>query len=154
MAVKSQGTHLFFVNPTGNVVTKMDCPTSVSGLGGAADEIEVTCLDATTKGFVQGLKNADSLSIPFNFDPAYASQETLIDLYQAGTTIQWMLALSDGTTTPTADSAGDFTALTSRTNFVFDGYIENLNFEIATNDVVRGTLSVKRAGDYIYTAKA
>jgi hypothetical protein len=65
-----------------------------------------------------------------------------------------MVALSDANTQPTVDSDGNFVALTSRTNIVFEGYISDLNLDIATNEVVRGTLTVQRSGAKVVTYKA
>ncbi len=154
MSIKTQGTEVYFVNPSGLALVKLNCPTGVTGLGGAADQIEVTCLDATNKGFVQGLKNPAAVSIPFNFDPAQTSHQLLETLYEAGTTLDWMVALSDATTQPTVDSNGNFVALTGRTNIVFEGYIADLNLDLATNEVVRGTLTVQRSGSKVVTYKA
>ena len=154
MAIRTQGTELFTTNPVGFALVKVNCPTGVTGLGGTADQIEKTCLDATTKSFEQGLKNADAINVPFNFDPAQTSHELLVQWYQSGITLPWMIALSDGTLPPVPDSEGDFELLTTRSNFVFDGYIANLNIDIATNEIVRGTMDIQRSGDYIYTKKA
>lgn len=154
MSIKTQGTEVFFVNPTGLALVKLNCPTAVSGLGGPADQIETTCLDATSKGFAQGLKNPAAVSIPFNFDPSQTSHKLLDTLYEAGTTIDWMIALSDATTQPTVDSDGNFVALTTRSNIVFEGYIADFNIDIATNEVVRGTLTVQRSGSKVITYKA
>lgn len=153
MSIKTQKTEIFTVNPTGLALVKLACPTGASGLGGPSDQIDITCLDADTRGFAQGLKNPGQISVPFNFDPQETSHDLIIDLYEAGTTTQWMIALSDGTTQPTVDSAGDFVSLTSRSNFVFDAYIADLTIDIATNEVVRGTISLQRSGAYVFTKK-
>ena len=60
-SIKTQGTHIHFVDASGSspAVVKLACPTGVSGLGGAKDQIEDTCLDATEdKTYVAGLKDA------------------------------------------------------------------------------------------------
>jgi len=45
MSVKTQGTELYFVSSA--AVLKLTCPTGITGLGGARDQIETTCLDNT-----------------------------------------------------------------------------------------------------------
>ena len=54
MSIKTQGTHIFFIDTvTSSVaaVIKLGCPTGVTGLGGPADQINVTCLDAAVHAF-------------------------------------------------------------------------------------------------------
>ena len=72
--VKTQGTELYFVDASVTAsapdLVKMSCPTGVQGLGGAKDQIETTCLDATTdKEFAGGLGNPGTVSVPFNLIP-------------------------------------------------------------------------------------
>lgn len=153
MSIKTQGTELFFVKPSDNSVVKVACPTGITGFGGPADQIDTTCLDATTRSFEQGLKTPAPVNVPFNFDPAQTSHQDLVDLYEAGTTTNWMLGLSDGSTDPTADTDGDFTALTSRTNVVFAAFINDLTIDLATNEVVRGTMVLQPSGDRVWTYK-
>lgn len=153
MSIKTQGTELFFVDPTDNSLLKLNCPTGITGLGGPADQIETTCLDATTKSYEQGLKTPGIVSVPFNFDPRQVSHRTVNELYESGTTSNYMIALSDAVTAPTVDSDGEFIALTGRTNVVFTGYISDLNIDLATNEVVRGTLSIQRSGSLTWTYK-
>lgn len=151
MSIKTQGSELFFVDAL--AVVKLACPTGITGFGGPADQIDTTCLDATTRSFEQGLKTPSPVNVPYNFDPRQVSHQAIVDLYNAGTTTNWMLALSDGTAAPTIDSDGDFVALTTRTNVVFVGYIADMTVDLATNEVVRGTLTLQRSGVDQWTYK-
>ncbi len=151
MSIKTQGSELFFVDAL--AVVKLACPTGITGFGGPADQIDTTCLDATTRSFEQGLKTPSPVNVPYNFDPRQVSHQAIVDLYNAGTTTNWMLALSDGTAAPTVDSDGDFLALTTRTNVVFIGYIADMTVDLATNEVVRGTLTLQRSGVDQWTYK-
>lgn len=146
MSIKSQGTELFFVNPDTGVVTKMSCPTGITGLGGAADQVEITCLDSVDKQYSRGLGNSGQVTVPFIMDPTAASHQVLFGLQAAGDTFQWMICLSDGTGTPTANSLDQFNALTTRSNVTFDGYISDVTIDVAGNDAVRGTLIIQRSG--------
>ena len=69
--VKTQGTELFTVDALSSSVAsvlKFECPTGITGLGGAADQIETTCLDTVgDKEFTRGLGNPGQVSVPFNF---------------------------------------------------------------------------------------
>jgi len=155
--VKTQGTEVFFIETTVTTdptMYKLGCPTGVTGLGGAADQIESTCLDATSdKEYVRGLGNPGQVSVPFNllttgeFSP---SQQLLFTLKDAGVTMPWLVSLSEGATDPTVDvdtdGVGTFLAPAGRTSFAFDAYIADINIDIATNEIVRGTLTLQRSG--------
>lgn len=149
MSVKSQGTELFFVNTetsSSDDFVKLACPTGISGLGGAADQIDVTCLDATEdRSYVRGLGNPGQVSAPFILKPAEASHQVLFDLKEAGNVLPWIICLSDGTAQPTV-SQGAFVAPSGRTSLAFEAYVSDVSIEIATNEVVRGTLTLQRSG--------
>ena len=158
MSVKTQGTEVFVADTvTSSVATliKMACPTAVTGLGGAADQIDDTCLDATVdRSFARGLGNPGQVTIPFVLKPGEASHQALFDLKDDGSAVEWCLALSDGTAQPTLDSNDSIVAPASRTSFIFSGYVADITIDIATNEVVRGTLLVQRRGAVIPTWKA
>mgnify|MGYP001170210914 CR=1 FL=1 len=157
MSVKTQGTEVFVADTvTSSVATliKMACPTAVTGLGGAADQIDDTCLDARTRTFVRGLDNPGQVTIPFVLKPSEASHQALFDLKDDGSAVEWCIALSDGTAQPTLDSNDAIVAPASRTSFIFSGYVADITIDIATNEVVRGTLLVQRRGAVTPTWKA
>jgi hypothetical protein len=149
--VKTQGSELFFVDTlTSSVaaIVKLACPTGITGLGGAADQIETTCLDALVdREYARGLGNPGQVSVPFNLIPDAASHQLLFDLKDAGTTISWLACLSDGTADPTViDSNDNITPPAGRTSFGFHGYVADVTIDIATNEIVRGTLTIQRSG--------
>lgn len=151
MSIKTQGTELFFVdaltNPSTPAVVKMTCPTNASGLGGPADQIETTCLDATVdKTYVRGLGNPGQVTVPFVLDPTAASHQLLFTLKDDGSNIGWMICLSESTTDPTLDSSNNLEAPADRTSFAFEGFLSDVTIDIATNEVVRGTLIIQRSG--------
>lgn len=153
--LKTQGTELFFIDTlssTSPSIVKLGCPTGITGLGGAADQIEVTCLDTTDdKEYRRGLGNPGQVSVPFNFIPSDSSHQVLFDLKNAGTVTQWLIGFSDATTDPTV-SGGAFVAPASRTCAEFTAYIADVNIDVATNEIVRGTLTLQRSGvvDWTY----
>jgi hypothetical protein len=151
--VKTQGTEIFFLDDyssSDDTVIKMACPTGVTGLGGPADQIETTCLEAVEKTYARGLGNPGQVSIPFNFAPDEVSHQLLFDLKDAGVEIAWLVGLSDGTTDPTT-ALGALVAPAGRTSVGFVGYIADVNIDIATNEIVRGTLTVQRSGNVTWT---
>lgn len=148
-SVKTQGSELWLIDtltvPATPAIVKMACPTGISGLGGAADQIDDTCLDATEKTFVQGLGSPGQVSVPFVLKPAQASHKLLFSLKDAGTNLDWAIGLSDGSAAPTL-TTGAFVFGTTRTYFAFNGYVSDVNIDVATNEVVRGTLTIQRSG--------
>ena len=149
--VKTQGTELFFVDTlTSSVaaIVKLSCPTGITGLGGAADQIETTCLDALVdKEYTRGLGNPGQVSVPFNLIPSAVSHQLLFDLKDAGTTISWLACLSDGATDPTSVDSNDMiVAPAGRSSFGFQAYVADVTIDIATNEIVRGTLTLQRSG--------
>jgi len=143
--VKTQGTALYFVD--GSSIVKLSAPTGVSGLGGATDQIETTDLDATEdKTFVSGLGTPGQVSVPFNFKPSEVSQQTLFDLKAGKDVINWLLGLSDGATAPTTITSGVINAPTDRTCAGFDAFVADVVIDVATNEIVRGTLTLQRSG--------
>ena len=156
--LKTQGTHLYFVKPgtpTGTAV-KVTCPTGISGLGGAADQIDVTCLDATDdRTYVRGLGNPGQVTVPFVLKAGDVSHADLVALKEAGTSVEWMVCMSDATTAPVVTvSTNTFTALTTRSNIEFTGYVADLTLDGATNEVWRGTMTIQRSGAWTITWKA
>lgn len=153
--VKTQGTELFFIDTLSSTVAaivKLACPTGISGLGGAADQIEDTCLDnVTDKTYQRGLGTPGQVSVPFNLIPRDGSHQVLFDLKDAGTVISWLACLSESTTDPTLNSIDEFVAPNDRSSFEFQGYIADVNIDIATNEIVRGTLSIQRSGAVVPT---
>jgi len=148
--LKTQGTELFFVSS--GAVVKLACPTGITGLGGAADQIEVTCLDTLDdKEYRRGLGNPGSVSVPFNLIPTDASHQVLFDLQDSGDVISWLIGFSDATTDPTLDSNDNFVVPASRTCAQFQAYVSDVNVDIATNEIVRGTLTLQRSGTVDWT---
>lgn len=144
MSIKTQGTELYFVN--NDAVVKLKCPTGISGLGGAKDQIESTCLDATEdKSFIAGLGNPGQVSVPFNLDPQHASHQVLFDMKEAGDNAEFIICLSDGNAAPTI-ATGTLTAPTGRTSAKFTAYVADVEIDISTNTIVTGTLTLQRSG--------
>lgn len=148
--VRTQGTELFFVNPLSSdlVIVKLVCPTGITGLGGAGDQIEDTCLDTTgDKTFQRGLGNPGQVNVPFNLIPRDVSHQDLFTLKDGGQVLSWLAALSESDTAPTTlDSDNAIVPPNDRTSFGFDAYIADVNIDIATNEIVRGTLTLQRSG--------
>lgn len=153
--VRTQGTEVYFVDNTRTSsqpdLIKLACPTGVQGLGGAKDQIETTCLDTIgDKEYAGGLGNPGVVTIPFNLIPRDFSHQVLFEFKRTGEVLPWLAALSEGTEQPTVDSDGLITAPSGRSSFAFEGYIADVNIDVATNEIVRGTLTVQRSGNVVF----
>ena len=154
--VKTQGTNIYFVDDTSSTtkVAKMTCPTGITGLmGGATDRINITCLDVVGKfrEYVGGMADADALNIPFVLHPKDVSHQTLKDLQDTREVVGWMVCLSESATDPTLDSNDNLVPVPTRTCLAFDAYVSNFTLDVATNEVVRGTLMLQPSGDTTVT---
>lgn len=151
--LRTQGTHLYFVDrgPSAAALVKMYCPTGITGVNsGARDQIEDTCLDATAdKTYIAGLGNPEQITVPFILKPSDASHQKLFDLKESGEMVNWIALLSESADAPTLDSAENIEAPATRSSFKFDGYVADVTIEIATNEVVRGTLLIQRSGPVV-----
>lgn len=145
MAKKTQGTELWFIDPTGDVLTKVGCVTSITGLTAARDQIETTCLEDQARSYEAGLATPGAAQFGINFDPSDASHVRLHELYVLGENLEFALGWSDGTAAPTTDSSA-FTLPTSRSWIRFGGFISDLPFDFAQNAVVASTVSVQVSG--------
>jgi hypothetical protein len=61
--------------------------------------------------------------------------------------VPWYIGLSDDDGAPTIDSDDQFVSPAGRTGFTLEAYISNLTIDIATNEVVRGTVTLQPNGD-------
>ena len=146
--LKSQGTELYFVDTdSSDTVRRVVCATSISGLGGARDQIDTSCLDNTTdRTFVGGLGNPGQVTIGFNVHKDEVAHEALLDLKAAGTEVSWGIYSSDAATAPTANTANVLQSVTGRASAIFLGYVSDINIDIAANDIWKGTITIQRSG--------
>jgi hypothetical protein len=148
--LKTQGSELYFVGFANSdpEVVKVACPTGISGLGGPADQLDDTCLDSSERTFKRGLGNPGQVSIPINFIPSSSSHQQLVAMQASGENFNWLIGLSDGTAAPTLDSDGLFVVPVSplRTTIGFNAYVADFNIDIATNEIVKATLTLQRSG--------
>lgn len=152
MAVKTQGTELWFIDPATGQPVKVGCVTTINGMTATRDQIETTCLDSDGRTYVAGMPTPGAATFGINFDPSDESHVLLHSLYGDGTDLHFALGWSDGTVDPTSDSDG-FTLPTSRTWITFDGFISDLPFDFSLNAVVSSSVSVQVSGFPVLTPK-
>lgn len=147
MALLTQGTRLFFAAGEPLALNMMTCPTGITGLGSAIDQIDTTCLgNKMDRTYAAGLGSPAQVSVPFIFKPEAIDQRLLLDSKETRVELEWMIAFSDTTTDPTL-TAGDIVFPSTGTSASFRGYIADINFDVASNEVVRGTMTIQRSGN-------
>lgn len=154
MAQKTQGTMLYAVDPYDDSVLTVGCVISIDGIDTTLDQIETTCLSASARTYLAGLATPGSASFQINFDPADASHTRLHELKVAGTTLNWAVGISDGTTTPTVDTDGDFVLASTRSWIAFSGFMNSYPFSFPINAVITSTVGIQISGEPTITAKA
>ena len=142
MAIRTQGSELYFIDPDTFDVVEVGCVTTLTGLTAARDQIETTCLDSLARTYEAGMATPGAAQFTIQFDPSDASHVRLHQLYVAGTTLDWALGLADGTAAPTSDSSA-FTTPTTRTWILFSGFVSDYPFDVALNAVVTNNISVQ-----------
>lgn len=146
--VKTTGTELYYADAATTVV-KIAAVTAISGLGGPADQIDTTDFDDTDRTFLRGYGNPGQVTVNFILDPSETSQSGLMALKDAGTVSSWGIYTSQSATAPTAVGSVMQTVV-DRSSFIFDAYISDVTFDFASNEVIRGTLTLQRSGTVSY----
>ncbi|MCY1397747.1 Phage tail tube, TTP, lambda-like [compost metagenome] len=159
MSVLTQGTQIFFIDPAfdsnGAGVREVECATTFSPGGNPADQIEDTCLSATTRSYKPGLRTPGQATMGLNADPENESHVRLHELSETdpSPTLKWAVGWADGTAIPTTDSNGDFELPTTRTWFIFEGYVSDFPFDFAANTVVTTQATIQRSGGSAWIRK-
>lgn len=150
--ILTKGTQLYILDPRtvpfGDVITKLDCPKSISGLSLSTPQIDTTCLDSTAMEFVPGMPSPGAATIGLDFDTAKESHMLIEDLNKNQVVAQFAIGLSNGVDiAPTGvDSQGDFILPTTRTWIVFTGYVADLPLDFAINSTVQSNFTVQQSG--------
>ena len=155
MELKTAGTHLFLLDPDSPTAPlKFKCPTGITGVTtGARTRIDTICLDETDDmSYMSGLGDAGTVSVPFILDSEDGSHQRIFELKKTSENLKWIVGFSDGAVAPTV-TAGDLVPATGRSWLAFTAYISDLDIDIATNEVVRGTMTLQRSGGYTMTWK-
>lgn len=153
MAVKTQGTDLFAIDPEDGSLLEVGCVTSIDGIDTTIEQIETTCLSSLARTYIAGLLTPGAATFGINTDPSDDSHVRLHQLKTAGTELSWALGWSDGTADPTIDSAQAFTLPTTRSWITFQGFMNSFPFAFAQNSVVQSTVGIQISGDPVLVPK-
>jgi hypothetical protein len=152
MAVKTQGTDLYVIDPADGSVITVGCPTSIDGIDTTLDQIETTCLNSPARTYEAGMPTPGTATFGINIDPKDASHVRLHQLKTAGTTLQWAVGWSespgtDPTTTTNSDGEYVFVTSDARSWILFEGFMNSFPFSFALNAVVESTVGIQVSGE-------
>lgn len=153
MAQKAQGTQLYAIDPADESVITVGCVLSIDGIDTSIDQIETTCLEDTAKSFEAGLATPGTATFGIQTDPSDATHIRLLQLKNAGTTMDWTIGWSDGTVAPTVDTAGNWELGTARSWLSFEGYMNSFPFSFAQNSMVTSNVGIQVSGEPALVAK-
>lgn len=150
--VLTQGTKLYMVDTVSSSTPRLielNCPTGITGVGGGApSQIPTTCLgNKVGETSRPGLNQVSTLSVPFNFKPSRISHRVLFAIQKSKKTLRWIACLSDGVEPPALDADGLIVPPDDGTSIEFDAYINTVTIDLATNEIVRGTLSLTQQAE-------
>lgn len=154
MAIKTQGTYLYAVDPADESLITVGCVTSIDGVDTTNEQIETTCLESLARTYLSGLATPGQASFGLNFDTSEPTHVRLHQLKVAGTTLVWAIGFADGVTAPTVDSGGTFDLATSRSWIRFEGFMTSFPFSFAQNAVVQSTVGIQVSGEPEVKAKS
>lgn len=153
MAIKTQGTEMYAVDPANGSLLTIDCVTSIDGLDSSIDQIETTCLAGMARTYEAGLATPGAATFGINTDPRQPSHLRLHQLKVAGTSLSWAIGWSDGTGIAPTVEDGVLVLPETRTWIVFEGYMNAYPFAFAQNAVVQSSVGIQISGDPVLIPK-
>lgn len=160
MAVKTQGTQLYFIDPDGCVVREVGCVLSIDGIDTTLEQIETTCLAALARTYEAGLATPGTATFGINADDCDDSHIRLHQLKVLGENLQWAIGSSHSTDTPPTasfDSALQecvFDDLPgARAWITFEGFMNSFPFSFAQNAVVTSNVGIQVSGEPVWVPR-
>lgn len=153
MALKTQGTDLYAIDPATGDLIEVGCVTSIDGIDTTVEQVETTCLNDLARSYIAGLATPGAATFGINTDTSDESHVRLHQLKIAGTTLQWAVGWSDGTAAPTVDTGDDFVLPTSRSWITFEGFMNSYPFSFQQNSVVQSTVGIQVSGEPVLVPK-
>lgn len=154
MAMKTQGTKLYLIDPADHSLLAIPCAISISGISAQRDQLETTCLEDPARTYEAGLATPGQASFTLHFDPKEDAHKRVYELWVSGDKFELALGYSDGTAPPTVDTDHLFNLPTTRSWIVMhDAYFADVPQELALNALVTANVSVQLSGFPVITAK-
>lgn len=144
--VKTQGTEMHMTPDSGASIYKIGYITSISGLGGGADQIDVTHFDSAEREFVRGFLSPGQATLSIVYDTTDTSFSQLLSLRNSGDLADWLIS-SPGTGAPTWSTPNSrLEPATGRRGLAFRAYVADMTWSFETNEVWRVEITLQRSG--------
>lgn len=153
MAIKTQGTDLYAIDPELGTLLTVGCVTSIEGIDTTVEQVETTCLQESARSYIAGLATPGAATFGINTDTSDAAHVRLHQIKTAGLTVQWAVGWSDGTADATVDTNGTFNLPASRSWITFEGFMNSFPFSFAQNSVVQSTVGIQVSGEPVLVPK-
>lgn len=152
MAMKTQGTRLYAIDPVDDSVLSI-CVVSGIDIGSpSASEIPTTTLCDSVKRYLAGMRDAADVSFTIDFDPSDANHLRLAELQASGDTIKFALGCSDGVAPPTV-LTDEFVLPTTRTWVKFRGFLKDFPLSFSEDSVIKTQVGVRMDGGHTIVPK-
>lgn len=151
MALKTQGTHVYIIDPDASVgeeILRIECAISLDGISAPRDQLESTCLEDAARTYEAGLMTPGQMTLGLNFDPSKESHVRIYELWRDATKFDMAIGYSDGTAAPTLASDGaSFDFPTTRSFLqLLDTYVADVPQSLAMNALVTANVSFQLSG--------
>lgn len=165
MAMKTQGTELYVIDPESSTVILVGCVTSIDGIDTTLPQIPTTCLASRAGEYVGGLPEPGQATFVINADPSDPTHIRLHQLKLLGNNLQWAIGWRDGWNSATGvgipptvdiDTAGDadeFVLPATRSWLAFEGYIASFPFSAPLNGVWTSNVGIQISGEPSWVPK-
>jgi hypothetical protein len=150
MAIKTQGTKVYIIDPEGTNqgdLLQISCVTTANLGGATRDQLDSTCLESPARTYEPGMPTPGQASLSLNFDPSVPSHLRIFELWKSGTKFDMAVGMSDGTEDPGIDTEGEFDLPSSRSFVVLnDVYFADCPLDFALNALVTAAVTVQKSG--------
>lgn len=154
MAIKTQNTDMYAIDPETGTLLEIGCVTSIEGIDTTVEQVETTCLQDSARSYIAGLATPGAATFGINTDTSDPAHVRLHQIKTLGLTVQWAVGWSDGTADPTVDTNGNFNLPTSRSWITFEGFMNSFPFSFAQNSVVQSTVGIQVSGEPVLVPAA
>lgn len=150
MSVRTQGTQLYIIDAdssAGPEVVTVQCAISIDGIGGAREQIEVTCLEDIARAYEAGLITPGTMTVTIQADSRNESHVRLHELYVEGKKFDAAIGWGNGTDAPTIGSDDSFDFPDTRDFIaIYDTYVSDFPFNFELNSVVTSAVTFQLSG--------
>lgn len=142
MAIKTQGTQLYFVRPGTLDVVNVGCITAIENVGAPIQPRDVTPVESEWESSEPGMFSLGQIDLEIRFDPATSGHTDVLQMYEGRVTANFAIGLGDGASPPQIDDDGEFVGVGGRSFLAFRGWIMDVPFSFPLNENLPAAVSI------------